>query len=127
MHEGHYKFTMKPLGLTNTPLIFKSLMNSIIKIYPHKFVVVFFDDILMYSKSMEAHVEHLKLIIQTLRKHKLYLWPTKCFIENSQVEYLGHSVTRRYTPQSLQDKNHYKMAHSEKYLHVKFFGVSWLP
>jgi hypothetical protein len=69
---GHYEFVVIPFGLTNTLTTFMCLMNNIFSQYLDKFVVVFIDDILVYSKMEEEHDEHLRIVLQTLRKHKLY-------------------------------------------------------
>ena len=69
---GHYEFTVMPFGLTNAPTAFMDLMNWVFKPYLDKFVVVFIDDMLFYSKTEEEHSEHLKIVLQTLREHKLY-------------------------------------------------------
>jgi hypothetical protein len=74
----HYEFIVIPFGLTNTPTPFMCLMNNIFSQYLEKFVVVFIDDILVYSKTEEEHDKHLRIVLQTLRKHKLYKNFDKC-------------------------------------------------
>jgi hypothetical protein len=74
----HYKFVAIPFRLTNAPTTFMCLMNNIFSHYLDKFVVVFIDDILVYSKTEEEHDEHLSIVLQTLRKHKLYAKFDKC-------------------------------------------------
>jgi hypothetical protein len=69
---GHYEFTVLPFGLTNAPGVFMSLMNGVFREYLDKFVQVFIDDILIYSRTTEEHDEHLRLVLQCLREHKLY-------------------------------------------------------
>jgi hypothetical protein len=72
MRFGHYEFTVLPFGLTNAPGVFMSLMNGVFREYLDKFVQVFIDDILIYSQTMEEHDEHLCLVLQCLREHKLF-------------------------------------------------------
>ena len=69
---GHYEFLVMSFGLTNAPAAFMDLMNRVFRPYVDQFVVVFIDDILVYSKSMEEHVYHLRTVLQTLREHQLY-------------------------------------------------------
>jgi hypothetical protein len=75
---GHYEFTVLPFGLTNAPAAFMNLMNSIFHDCLDKFVLVFIDDILIYSKNEQEHQRHLEIVLQRLREHKLYGKLSKC-------------------------------------------------
>ena len=81
-------------GLTNTPAAFMDLMNRVFRPYVDQFVVVFIDDILVYSKSMEEHMYHLRTVLQTLREHQLYAKFSKCDFSTESVSFLGHMVTK---------------------------------
>ncbi|GJR11142.1 putative reverse transcriptase domain-containing protein [Tanacetum coccineum] len=81
-----------PFGLTNAPAIFMDLMNRVCKPYLDKFVIIFIDDILIYSKSEEEHAEHLKLILELLKKEELYAKFSKCEFWLSKVQFLGHVI-----------------------------------
>ena len=74
----HYEFLVMPFDLTNTPAAFMDLMNSVFNDYLDKFVIVFIDDMLIYSKSHEEHERHLKLVLERLRERKLYAKFSKC-------------------------------------------------
>jgi hypothetical protein len=93
MRFGHYEFTVLPFGLTNAPGVFMSLMNGVFHEYLDKFVQVFIDDILIYSRMMEEHDEHLRLVLQCLREHKLYGKLSKCSFYQSKIHYLGHVIS----------------------------------
>ena len=82
-----------PFGLINVPYTFQSLMNSIFNPFLRKFVLVLFDNILIYNKSREEHVQHVDKVIQLLKEGQLYAKPSKCFFGVKEVEYLGHIVS----------------------------------
>ncbi|KAL8143446.1 hypothetical protein V2J09_016478 [Rumex salicifolius] len=92
----HYEFVVMPFGLTNAPAVFMELMNRVFIEYLDQFVVVFIDDILIYSRSHEEHVEHvehLRLVLGRLRQHQLYAKLSKCDFWMSEVTFLGHVIS----------------------------------
>ncbi|GJW32778.1 putative nucleotidyltransferase, ribonuclease H [Tanacetum coccineum] len=91
---GHFEFTVMPFGLTNAPAVFMDLMNRVCKPYLDKFVIVFIDDILIYSKTKEDHEVHLRLVLELLRKEKLYAKFSKCEFWLQEVHFLGHVVNQ---------------------------------
>ncbi|GKA98038.1 putative reverse transcriptase domain-containing protein, partial [Tanacetum coccineum] len=89
---GHFEFTVMPFGLTNAPMVFVDLMNRVCRPYLDKFVIVFVDDILIYSKTQEEHVEHLRLVLGLLKKEKLYAKFSKCEFWLREVQFLRHVI-----------------------------------
>ena len=90
---GHYEFLVMPFGLTNAPAVFMDLMNRIFRLYLDRFVVVFIDDILIYSKDETEHAEHLRIVLQTLRDKQLYAKFSKSEFWLREVGFLGHIVS----------------------------------
>ncbi|GJT59345.1 putative reverse transcriptase domain-containing protein [Tanacetum coccineum] len=92
---GHYEFQVMPSGLTNAPAVFMDLMNRVCKPYLDKFVIVFIDDIVIYSNDKKKHEEHLKAILELLKKEKLYAKFSKCEFWIPKVQFLGHVINSR--------------------------------
>jgi hypothetical protein len=92
---GHYEFLVMPFGLTNAPAVFMDLMNRVCRPYLDKFVIVFIDDILIYSRSKKDHEQHLRLILELLRDQKLYAKFSKCEFWLREVQFLGHVVNEK--------------------------------
>ncbi|GJS57103.1 putative reverse transcriptase domain-containing protein [Tanacetum coccineum] len=91
---GHFEFQVMPFGLTNAPAVFMDLMNRVCKPYLDKFVIVFIDDILIYSKDEEEHEKHLKIILELLKKERLYAKFSKCDFWLDSVQFLGYVIYR---------------------------------
>ncbi|CAA0814809.1 Uncharacterized mitochondrial protein AtMg00860, partial [Striga hermonthica] len=91
---GHYEFVVMPFGLSNAPAVFMDLMNRIFHPYLDQFVIVFIDDILIYSKSQKEHEEHLRVVLETLRREKLFAKFSRCEFWLQRVSFLGHVITQ---------------------------------
>ncbi|GKD85875.1 putative reverse transcriptase domain-containing protein [Tanacetum coccineum] len=105
---GHYEFQVMPFGLTNAPAIFMDLINRVCEPYLDKFVILFIDDIFIYSRNKEEHVDHLRIIFELLRKEKLYAKFSKCDFWISIVQFLGHLIDNQglhVDPTKIEAKN----------------------
>jgi hypothetical protein len=103
---GPYEFTVMSFGLTNAPVYFMYMLDKVFMEYLDKFVVVFIDDILVYSRSEDEHEGHLRLVLQKLRYHKLYAMLSKCEFWLKQVAFLGHVISKggiSVDPRKVQD------------------------
>ena len=89
---GQYEFRVMPFGLCNAPSTFQRLMNDVLRPHLDKFVVVYLDEILIYSRNMQDHQQHLRLVLELLRDHKLHAKHSKCEFGLKQVDFLGHVV-----------------------------------
>nr|GEV63184.1 Ty3/gypsy retrotransposon protein [Tanacetum cinerariifolium]GEV63232.1 Ty3/gypsy retrotransposon protein [Tanacetum cinerariifolium] len=92
-HHRLYEWLVMPFSLTNAPATFQALMNDVCRLYLRKFVLVFFDDILIYSSTWQLHLEHLTVVLRCLQDHHLYAKLSKCAFGQQRIEYLGHIVT----------------------------------
>lgn len=92
-HQGLYEWLVMPFRLSNAPTLFQSLMNHVFKNELQKSVLVFFDDILVYSPSWKTHLEHLEVVLSLLRNHTLFAKLTKCCFGMTKVDYLGHTIS----------------------------------
>jgi hypothetical protein len=92
-HHGHFEFLVMPFGLSNAPVTFQALMNDVLRPYLRRFVLVFFDDILIYSSSWAEHLQHVNIVLNALCAHRLHLKRSKCSFGAPSVAYLGHVIS----------------------------------
>ena len=90
---GHFEYTVTSFGLTNAPAAFMDLMHWVFRLYLDQLVIVFIDDILIYSRTPEEHERHLTIVLQTLKEHKLYAKMSKCESWMQEVKFLGHVLS----------------------------------
>ena len=125
-HDGHFEFLVMLFSLTNAPLTFQATMNRLFSAFLCKFVIVFFDDILVYSSSFADHIGHLVSVLDKLSSHNFYVKLSKCLIFQGQIEYLGHIVTAtgvHADPRKLEAMVHWSVPCTLKQLHV-FLGLT---
>ena len=91
---GNCEFTVVPFGLSNASVVFMCLMNGFFREYLDNFIILFLDDILIYSKSEEDHEQHLRMVLQVLREHQIYAKLSKCSFYQRQIHYLGHIISK---------------------------------
>jgi hypothetical protein len=92
-HHNHFEFLVMPFGLTNVPPTFQALMNAILHDFTRHFMRVFFDDILIYSKLLSSHLQHILVVLHQLRDHNLAVKQSKCSFRGTTVAYLGHVIS----------------------------------
>lgn len=97
-HQGHYEFLMMPFGLTNAPSTFQSVMNDMFRPHLRRFVLVFFDDVLIYSTNLETHLKHLEVILQLLSHNQFYVNAKKCFFGLTEIAYFRYDISRNRVP-----------------------------
>jgi hypothetical protein len=120
-HEGNYEFLVMPFGLCNAPSTFQSLMNTLLKPYLQKFVLVFFDDILIYSRTWDSHLLHVDKVLHLLQEKQLFVKKTKCSFGASEVEYLGHIFSHegvKVYPKKIQSMQEWLRPMTLKHLRV---------
>jgi hypothetical protein len=94
MRYGHYEYSVMPFGVTNAPGVFIEYMNGIFHPFLDHFVVMFIDDIMVYSKSEEEHAEHLRVVLRVLKEKKLFAKLSKCEFWLREVSFLGHMISK---------------------------------
>ena len=92
-HTGHFEFLVMPFGLTNAPASFQNWMNQVFQPLLRKCVLIFFDDILVYSKTLDDHWQHLALVFSLMQQHQMFAKANKCVFAIDRVEYLGHFIS----------------------------------
>jgi hypothetical protein len=91
---GHFEWKVLPFGLTNAPATFQALMNNVLRPFLDDFVVVYLDDICIYSKTPEEHLKHVETVLSLLKKHRLYVGLDKCTFGQDEIDFLGHVISK---------------------------------
>jgi hypothetical protein len=128
-HHGHFEFLVMAFGLCNAPSTFQALMNEALSKFIRKFVLVFFDDILVYSRTWEDHLQHLASVLAQLRHHQLYLKQSKCAFAQDTVGYLRHVISAKGVeadPNKVQDVDRWPTPMSVADIQ-SFLGLTGLP
>ena len=89
-HLGHFEYLVMPFGLTNAPAVFQALVNDVLRDFLNTFVVVYLDDILVFSKTPTEHSRHVRQVLQRLLENRLFVKAEKCVFSTNSVEFLGH-------------------------------------
>jgi hypothetical protein len=119
-HEGHYEFLGMPFSMCNSPSTFQSLTNHVFRPFLHHFSLVLFDDILIYSKTWQAHLAHVDRVLHLLFKHKMFLKQSKCAFGAYKVEYMGGIVSKdvvRVDPKKIKAMKDWSYPKNIKILH----------
>lgn len=89
---GHFEYLVMPFGLTNAPAVFQALINDVLRDFLNRFMFVYLDDILIFSHSIEEHIQHVRLVLQRLLENRLYIKAEKCEFHTSSISFLGHII-----------------------------------
>jgi hypothetical protein len=125
-HEGLFEFLVMLFGLTNAPATFQALMNTVLRPFLRRFVLVFFDDILIYNSSWSEHLRHVHLVLTTLQEHRLFIKKSKCAFGTRSVAYLGHVISEAgvaMDKQKVQAVLEWPMPRSVRAVHA-FLGLA---